>query len=75
MKSNEETEKIKLKILSILKKEQIVKTLYTPKINFLIDKNIKEISIDKKLINKSDRKSIYDNIYMKEEKIINFENK
>ena len=75
MKSNEETEKIKLKIISILKKEQIVKTLYTPKINFLIDKNIKEISIDKKLINKSDRKSIYDNIYMKEEKIINFENK
>jgi len=63
------------KILEILQKEQIVKTLYTPKINLLIDKNLKNIQIQDKLINKSERKYIFNSIYIKEEKIINFENK
>jgi hypothetical protein len=75
IRSKEETEKIKNKVLSILKTEQVVKTLYTPKINILIDKNIKDISINEKLINKNSRKSIFDDLYIKEEKIINFKNK
>ncbi len=63
------------KILEILKNEQVVKTLYTPKINLLIDKNLKNIQVKNKLINKSERKYIFNSIYIKEEKIINFENK
>jgi hypothetical protein len=56
-------------------KEQIVKTLYTPKNNLLIDKNIKNVSIPSKLANKDERREIYNNIYINEEKIIKFENK
>ncbi len=74
-KNNSDIEKIKNKIIDILKKEQIVKTLYTPKINLLIDKNIKNVKIPSTLINKTERKFIYDDIYIKEQKIINFENK
>ncbi len=75
LKNPEEIEKTKEKILEILKKEQIVKTLYTPKLNLLIDKNIKNINIPEKLVNKSSRKDIFSTLNIKEEKIINFENK
>ena len=75
IKTPEETTKLQTKILWILQNEQIVKTLYTPKLNLLIDKNIKNIDVDERLVNKSYRKKIYDTIYIKEEKIINFENK
>jgi hypothetical protein len=61
--------------LEILKNEQIVKTLYTPKINLLIDKNIRNINIPDILINNSARKDIFNNLYIKENKIINFKNK
>lgn len=71
----EELEKIENKILDILKKEQVVKTLYTPKINLLIDKNIKNVNIEDKLSNKSLRKVLFNDIYIKEQKNINFENK
>ena len=74
-KNDKEIEKIKEKIIEILKKEQIIKVLYTPKINLLIDRNIKNISIPNKLKNKDERKYIYDSLYIKEEKIIKFENK
>jgi len=74
-KNNEDVVKIKLKINEILKKEQILKTLYTPKINLLIDKNIKNINIPSKLSNKDERSTIYNSLYIKEEKIIKFENK
>ena len=74
-KDNQEINKIESKINEILKKEQIIKTLYTPKINLLIDKNIKNVSIPKKLANKNERSEIYNSIYIKEEKIIKFENK
>ena len=75
IKTPEYTTKVMSKVLDILEKEQIVKTLYTPKINLLIDKNIKNINIPDKLVNKSARKDIYDSIYIKEEKIINFTDK
>lgn len=75
IKTKDEIKHIENKILEILKKEQIIKTLYTPKINLLIDKNIKNISVPKLLTSKTDRKLISNNIYIKEEKIINFQNK
>lgn len=75
IKTPEETKKIQEKVLDILKKEEIVKTLYTPKINLLIDKNIKNIVYPEVLVNKSARKDIYNYLYTKDEKIINFENK
>lgn len=74
-KNNQEVEKIKEKIINILKKEQIIKILYTPKINLLIDKNIKNIFVPNKLKNKNERKYIYDSLYIKEDKIIKFTNK
>jgi hypothetical protein len=58
-----------------LKKEQIIKTLYTPKINLLIDRNIKNINIPYKLSNKDERSNIYNDMYINEKQIINFKNK
>jgi len=50
-------------------------TLYTPKINLLIDKNIKNISLPKYLPNKSLRSDFLNNAYKNEKKIVKFENK
>lgn len=75
IKTPEETNQIEDKVLDILKKEQIIKTLYTPKNNLLIDKNIKNVNFKDKLVYKTDRIEILKNIYIKEEKIINFKNK
>ncbi len=75
LRSNKNLSTNKEKILEILKNQQVVKTLYSPKINLLIDKNIKNIKLSDKFTNKSDRKSIYNDIYIKEKRIINTENK
>lgn len=75
IKTPEEITNIQSKVLQILQNEQVIKTLYTPKLNLLIDKNIKNVTINDQLINKSSRKEIFDSMYIKEEKIINFENK
>lgn len=75
IRTPEDTTKIQEKVLDILQSEQIMKTLYSPKINLLIDKDIKNISIPNKLNNKSERKDLFKSIYIKENKIINFENK
>jgi len=53
----------------------VVKTLYTPKINLLIDKNLKNTLIYDKIPNKQLRSYVLNSSYIKEEKIINFENK
>ncbi len=74
-KNNDNINEIEWKINNIFKKEQILKTLYTPKINLLIDKNIKNVSIPERLANKDERRKIYNTMYIKEEKIIKFENK
>lgn len=75
IKTQEEIKEIQNKILEILKNEQVIKTLYTPQIDFLIDKNFKNIILPNRLLNKSSRKVIYDNILVREEKILNLENK
>ena len=79
LKSNiyneEQTLEIQNDVLEILKEEQVVKTLYTPKVNLLIDKNIKTSEIKEVLPNKSLRSYVLSSSYIKEEKIINFEDK
>ncbi len=69
-----ETE-IKNKILSILKEEQVVKSLYTPKINLLVDKTINTSLLPSELPNKELRSNILYNSYIREKKTINFDNK
>lgn len=69
IKENEE------KVLDILQKEQIFKTLYTPKINLLIDKNINNINFPNHIPENSLRIDILDKAYINEKRIINFENK
>lgn len=75
LKSIWDKKETKEKILEILKNEQIIKTLYTPKINLLIDKNIKNIIVPEKLTDKTDRRIIFNNMYVKWENIINFKDK
>ncbi|MDD3793364.1 MAG: ABC transporter substrate-binding protein [Candidatus Gracilibacteria bacterium] len=73
--SEEKTKEIQDKILEILKDEQVIKTLYTPKINLLVDKNLKNDLKYEKLPIKQLRSYVLSSSYIKEEKIINFENK
>jgi len=68
-------EPIQKKVLKILEKEQIIKTLYTPKINILIDKNIKNTKLKEYIPNRSLRSEILNNMYFLDKKTINFENK
>lgn len=71
---NEERRKfLSKKILDILKEEQIMKPLYTWKINLLIDKSIKLNKEYKNIPFKSDRISILENIYVKESVSLNFQ--
>lgn len=79
LKSNiyweEKIKEIQTNILEILKDEQVIKTLYTPKINLLIDKNIKNTNFIEYLPNKSLRSYIINQAYIREERNINLENK
>jgi len=65
----------KTNALKILKEEQVIKTLYTPKIHFLVDKNIKNTQFKEYIPNKDLRYKILNNAYIKEKNIINFKNK
>ncbi len=79
LKSNiyneEKTKELQDKVLEILKEEQVVKAIYTPKINLLIDKNIKNTSFIEYLPSKSLRSYIVNQAYIREERNINLENK
>jgi hypothetical protein len=69
-------EAIENKILDILSREQIVKSLYTPKINLLVDKSIKDTELKTSYIPyKYLRAYVLDNSYILDKKIINFEGK
>jgi len=58
-----------------LEDEQIIKVLYTPVINNLVDKNIKSYSLPEKLPNKYVRNAAIYNSYTLEQKFISIENK
>lgn len=73
--NKEEEIKIKEEINQIFKEEQVIKTLYTPKINLLVDKNLNINKVYNYLPNESLRSYIVNSSYIKEQKIINYENK
>jgi hypothetical protein len=73
--SGTKIEELKNKVLEILKKEQVVKTLYTPKINLLLDKNLKIEKIYEEFPNKVMRAYILDSSYIKDDRIINYKSK
>lgn len=73
--NNERIEEIEDNIIEILKDEQILKTLYTPKISLLIDKKIKDVYLKEQIPNKELRNEIYDKVHIKEKRILNLENK
>ena len=60
------------KVLEILKSEQVVKVLYTPLINNLIDKNIKEYKNIDYIPERSFRNQLTDNIYIIEKKMLSY---
>lgn len=66
---------IEEKVLWILKNEQVVKILYTPLINNLVDKNIKDYNNVYYIPDKSFRNQLIENIYVINKKILNLENK
>jgi hypothetical protein len=79
LKSNilneEKVKELETKVLDILKDEQIIKTLYTPKNNLLVDKNLKIEKAYENLPAKYLRSYVLNYSYTKDEKIINYENK
>lgn len=76
-KIHEETLKDKqINALKIIKDEQIVKTLYTPLLNLLIDKNINNKSSKESVLSgQIDRVGYLSQIYINEKKEINYKNK
>ncbi len=73
--NEEKTKLLENKILDILKKEQVVKTLYSPKLNLLIDKNIKLTKKFSKLPSESLRSEIMKESYIKQEKVFSIKGK
>lgn len=64
------------KALKIIKDEQVVKTLYTPMLNLLIDKNINNKSSKENISSwQIDRVSYLSKIYINEKREINYKNK
>jgi hypothetical protein len=58
-----------------LKEEQVIKTLYVPKVNLLVDKNFKIKDVYDKLPARYLRSYILNSSYTKDEKVINYTNK
>lgn len=73
--TEEKTIEIENKILEILKEEQIMKTLYTPKINLLIWQEVKVEKDYSEIPYKTERNQILSNLYKKEEKEIDWSDK
>lgn len=63
------------KILEILKEEQFVKTLYTPVLRNLVDKNIKNYSLKDYLYDDTLRFEGLKSSYVEEKKIMNLQGK
>lgn len=63
------------KVIDILKEEQVLKTLYTPKINLLVDKNLKIWKVFEQIPSKYLRSYVLNSSYTKDEKVIDIENK
>lgn len=75
LSKEEERKKLEEKVLDLLKTEQSIKTLYSPKNNLLVDKNLKIEQVYEKLPAKYLRSYILNSSYTKDEKVVNYENK
>lgn len=73
--SQDKVKELQEKALNILKEEQIVKTLYIPMINLLVDKNIKNFSMSGSLPSQVGRFDYLSKVYVNEKRNINYENK
>jgi len=73
--SNEKIKELEEEVLSILKSEQIIKTLYTPYNYYLVDKNIKNFSMNSYLADLNMRFDWFVDSYIAKNNIINKENK
>jgi ABC-type oligopeptide transport system substrate-binding subunit len=70
-KNKEKKEEIQIKVLNILKEEQVVKTLYSPKQKLIVDKNIHISPFPTILQSKNMRTVLYDKLYTNEKRVIN----
>ncbi len=73
--NDDKLNQIKTDVLKIIKDEAILKTFHSPYISFYIDKNLKNITTLDTIPYKYYTYDIIKNSYIKEQKIINFENK
>lgn len=75
LKTQEEEDKIKDKILNFIAEEQVIKTLYSLKQKLIVDKNLKNSPFPEKIQNINLRSIIYDKLYTNEKRVINLWNK
>lgn len=75
LKNKSETESLEKQILDILRQEQIIKTIESPYIKYLVDKNIKDLSVSDKIPDTSYRFMFFNNSYILENKQINWDTK
>ena len=75
LKNKEKREAIQIKVLNIMKDEQIVKTLYSPKQKLIVDKNINISPFPETLQTKGLRSVLYNRLYTNEKRVINMEDK
>lgn len=69
------TDDLKIKVLELIKEEQIVKTIFTPVIYNLVDNNIKNYNLGEKINSSIIRKNSIFNAYISSKKNIKFEEK
>ncbi len=72
-KNKDKRELIQVKVLDILKEEQVVKTLYSPKQKLIVDKNINIYPLPLRLQSKNMRTILYDKLYTNEKRVINID--
>lgn len=73
--STTKRDELEIKILDIMKEENIVKVYYTPKIALLVDKNIKNFTLPEFLPDTKHRYYPLINSYLSEKRIISHEEK
>lgn len=75
IQNEEKINSLKKQVLDILKQEQIVKTIESPYLHYLVDKNIKKVNSTNKLPDTSYRFLWLERAYIIENKQINWSNK
>lgn len=73
--SDSKQEQLQERVLEIIKRENIIKTFYNPKLNYLVDRRIKNYWLEEKIPNVEERFSGFKNSFISSEKELNRENK